>query len=85
MHILKDSPRFKILSLLAFRQWAGKPDTVRTKEVADELGMNRKFVNDECEIMEALGWVKVERGFMGDFKVSIQPKGELALKEAGFS
>ena len=85
MHILKDSLRFKILSVLAFRQWAGKRGMVRTKEVADELGMDRKYVNDECEVMEALGWVKVQRGFLGDFGVSIKPKGESALKEVGGS
>ena len=81
MHIAKDSLRFRILSLLAFRQWAGKSGKVRTKDIAKELGVDRKCVNDECEAMDVLGWVKMERGIMGDFSISIEPKGELILKE----
>jgi Mn-dependent DtxR family transcriptional regulator len=81
MHIGKDSLRFRILSLLAFRQWAGKSEKVRTKDIAKELSIDRKYVNDECEAMDVLGWIKVKRGVMGDFSISIEPKGELILKE----
>jgi hypothetical protein len=54
-----------------------------SQEVAEQKGISRDLVNDELMKLEAMGFLKVQRVFRGDWSAYITAEGLIVLDEIG--
>ena len=72
-----------ILRLYGHRHRSGKAELLMSQEVAKHKGTGRDVVNDELTKLEAMGLLKVNRAFGGDWSADITPEGLIVLDEIG--
>jgi len=72
-----------ILRLYGHRHRDGRAELLMSQEVAEHKGTGRDVVNDELTKLEAMGLLKVNKAFRGDWSADITPEGLIVLDEIG--
>jgi len=72
-----------ILRLYGHRHRVGKVELLSSQEVAEQLETTRDIINDELSKLKAMGLLKVQGAFRGDWSADITPEGLIVLDEIG--